>query len=122
MGLDPDEHSRHFAGILFPTWKLARDDNAVYDFTRKAALEMEEKLRKLDLFNPYVYINDAAKGQRPFEMYAEGAHLTRLREIQANMILMGSFGTFSSMDSTWDLRTQLKHIMESCESVADLLL
>ncbi|KAI0860506.1 FAD-binding domain-containing protein [Xylaria cubensis] len=83
MGLNPDEDSRHFAGILFPTWKLARDDNAVYDFTRKAALEMEKELRKLYLFNPYVYINDAAKGQRPFEMYAGRAHLARLQEIQA---------------------------------------
>ncbi|KAI8951369.1 hypothetical protein F4801DRAFT_578576 [Xylaria longipes] len=71
------------SGILFPTWKLARDDNAVYDFTRKAALDMEEKLRKLGLFNPYVYINDAAKGQRPFETYAGGAHLARLQDIQA---------------------------------------
>ncbi|KAI0187182.1 hypothetical protein EV127DRAFT_513848 [Xylaria flabelliformis] len=76
------KHTALVAGILFPTWKLARDDNAVYGFTRKAALEMEEKLRTLNLFNPDVYINDAAKGQRPFEMYAGGAHLARLQGIQ----------------------------------------
>ncbi|KAI1177521.1 hypothetical protein F4777DRAFT_195841 [Nemania sp. FL0916] len=83
MGLDPDEDGRHFAGILFPTWKLARDDEAVYSFTRKAAAAMEEQLRKLDLFNPYIYINDGAKGQRPFDSYAHGVHVARLQEIQA---------------------------------------
>ena len=105
MGLDPGKDGRHFgkenitlvlhredevlircflvAGILFPTWKFAQDDEAVYSFTRKAATEMERQLTELGLFNPYVYINDAAKGQRPFERYANGAHLARLQEIQA---------------------------------------
>jgi hypothetical protein len=44
---------------------------------------MEEQLSKLGLFNPYVYINDAAKGQRPFESYALGAHSARLQAVQA---------------------------------------
>ncbi|KAI0514709.1 FAD-binding domain-containing protein [Xylaria bambusicola] len=82
MGLDPDKDSGHFAGILFPTWNFERDDEAVYDFTRKAAIAIEEKLRKLDLFHPYIYINDAAKGQKPFSSYAGGAHLARLQTIQ----------------------------------------
>ncbi|KAI3328829.1 FAD-binding domain-containing protein [Ustulina deusta] len=82
MGLDPDEHGRHFAGILFPTWKLERDDEAVYEFTCKAAMAMEEQLRKLGLFNSYVYINDAAKGQKPFLSYVGGEHLARLQAIQ----------------------------------------
>ncbi|KAI0976520.1 FAD-binding domain-containing protein [Xylaria arbuscula] len=83
MGLDPDEDGRHFAGILFPTWKLAQDDDAVYSFTRSAAKNAEEQLRKLDLFNTFTYINDAGKGQRPFEVYAGGAHLAKLKAIQA---------------------------------------
>jgi hypothetical protein len=43
---------------------------------------MEEKLSKLGRFSPYVYINDAAKGQKPFESYAGGAHVARLEAIQ----------------------------------------
>lgn len=116
MGLDPGKDGRHFgkenitlvlhredevlircflvAGILFPTWKFAQDDEAVYSFTRKAATEMERQLTELGLFNPYVYINDAAKGQRPFERYANGAHLARLQEIQAKYDPDGFIGDY----------------------------
>ena len=51
-------------------------------FTQKAAKKIEEETRKLGLFNPYIFINDAAKGQRPFEKYADGANLARLQTIQ----------------------------------------
>ncbi|KAK9426641.1 putative FAD-binding PCMH-type domain-containing protein [Seiridium unicorne] len=83
MGLDPDKDGGSYAGILYPIWKNAEDDEAVLGFTREAAKKIEEKMRELGLFNPYVYLNDAAKGQKPFENYAGGANLARLRAVQA---------------------------------------
>ncbi|KAJ8120935.1 hypothetical protein O1611_g10233 [Lasiodiplodia mahajangana] len=83
MGLDPEKDGGNFACILIPTWKHAEDDDVVLAFVRKAAEEIEAKTRKLGLFNPYIYLNDAAKGQKPFENYAGGTHLPRLRNIQA---------------------------------------
>ncbi|KAK5637274.1 hypothetical protein RRF57_012986 [Xylaria bambusicola] len=78
MGLDPDKDSGHFAGILFPTWKFEKDDEAVYGFTRKAAMAMEEQLRKLDLFN-----HTFTSMMQPRDRNLFGTHLARLQEIRA---------------------------------------
>ncbi|KAI0868731.1 FAD-binding domain-containing protein [Hypoxylon argillaceum] len=83
MGLSPERDGGSFATILIPTWKHAADDEAVLAFVRKSAEEIEAKTRKLGIFNPFVYLNDAASGQNPFESYAGGVHLPRLRAIQA---------------------------------------
>ncbi|KAJ8106108.1 hypothetical protein ONZ43_g7174 [Nemania bipapillata] len=83
MGLSPEKDGGSFATILIPTWKHAADDEAVLAFVRKSAEEIKAKTSKLGLFNSYVYLNDAASGQNPFENYAGGVHLPRLRAIQA---------------------------------------
>ncbi|KAI1130845.1 FAD-binding domain-containing protein [Nemania abortiva] len=83
MGLEPEKDGGSFATILIMMWKHAADDEPVLAFVRKAAEEIETKTAKLGLFNPYIYLNDAASGQKPFDSYAGGVHLPKLRNIQA---------------------------------------
>lgn len=44
---------------------------------------MAKQLGNLSLFNLYVYINNAAEGQKPFDSYAQGTHSARLQAVQA---------------------------------------
>ncbi|KAI8627394.1 FAD-binding domain-containing protein [Xylariaceae sp. FL1651] len=82
MGLDPEVDGGHFAIMLIPSWKDPRDDDRVMAFTRGAAAEIETLTRKLGLFNPFVYLNDASWTQKPFESYGGGNNLPKLRDIQ----------------------------------------
>ncbi|KAI0516777.1 FAD-binding domain-containing protein [Xylaria bambusicola] len=82
MGLDPERDGGSFATILISTWSREEDDEAILAFTRKASGIIEAETKKLGLFNPFIYLNDAAKDQKPFERYAGGTNLPRLRDIQ----------------------------------------
>lgn len=64
-------------------WNDEADDEAVYSFVSKAADEVSSRTQELGLGLPFVYLNDAAKPQRPFETYgAGGSSLRRLKDVR----------------------------------------
>ncbi|RYP13362.1 hypothetical protein DL765_006903 [Monosporascus sp. GIB2] len=83
LGLDPDVDGTFIAARIDAIWTCEEDDEAIYNFVHECMDIMERKLRPLGLWTGFVYLNDAAKGQKPFETYAQGNNLPRLRKIQS---------------------------------------
>lgn len=63
-------------------WENEEDDDAVYSFVSKAADTIQRETQRLGLYNPFVYINDAAGTQKPFEALGHGKSLPKLKYIQ----------------------------------------
>lgn len=63
-------------------WLHEKDDKDVYDFIQKTGQEVERKLKALGLWTPFIYLNDAASFQKPFQSYKNGKNLPRLRSIR----------------------------------------
>ncbi|KAL4916489.1 hypothetical protein BDW62DRAFT_186139 [Aspergillus aurantiobrunneus] len=81
IGLDPDD-GPFIAGLISTTWSDEADDDTVYRFSQQAAASIRAQTEALGLYHPFVFLNDAAKGQDPFASY--GGHSgRRLRAIQA---------------------------------------
>jgi hypothetical protein len=68
--------------MITSIWENEEDDDAVYSFVKKAAETIQRETEKLGLYNPFVYINDAARTQKPFETLGHGKSLPRLKHIQ----------------------------------------
>ncbi|KGO70750.1 FAD linked oxidase, N-terminal [Penicillium expansum] len=83
IGLDPED-GPFIAGLISSTWSNAEDDDTMYQFSRNAAKSIRRQTEPLGLYHPFVFLNDAGKGQDPFPAYGGGKSLRRMREIQAN--------------------------------------
>lgn len=71
------------AGQIAMIWENAEDDVAVTEFADECARIIENTLRPLGLWNDFIYLNDAHQGQKPFESYAHGKNIPKLKKIQA---------------------------------------
>jgi hypothetical protein len=69
------------AGLLAITWTNSSDDDTVYRFCKEVGETIERETRKLGLYHPFVYLNDAHPWQKPFRSYG-GNVLHRLKAIQ----------------------------------------
>ncbi|KAJ5484687.1 FAD linked oxidase N-terminal [Penicillium expansum] len=83
IGLDPED-GPFIAGLISSTWSNAEDDDTMYQFSRNAAKSIRRQTEPLGLYHPFVFLNDAGKGQDPFPAYGGGKSLRRMRDIQAN--------------------------------------
>lgn len=63
-------------------WEKAEDDAAIHEFVNECEKILESALRPLGLWNDFIYLNDADQFQRPFQSYAKGKNLPRLKKIQ----------------------------------------
>ncbi|KAI0113598.1 FAD binding domain protein [Nemania sp. FL0031] len=82
LALDPEEDGTFIAGMITSMWEDESDDDTVYSFVERAAQTIQTETEKLGLFNPFVYLNDAAKTQKPYETLGHGKSLPKLRRIQ----------------------------------------
>ncbi|ROW15368.1 hypothetical protein VPNG_02261 [Cytospora leucostoma] len=82
IDLDPDDGSL-VALVITAGWSDAADDETIYAFTSSALANLTTKAKEQDVFYDFVYLNDAAAGQSPYETYGKGKSLPRLKEIQA---------------------------------------
>ncbi|OTB02483.1 hypothetical protein M426DRAFT_264513 [Hypoxylon sp. CI-4A] len=83
IALDPETDGTFIAGMITSLWDNEEDDEAVYAFVEKAAQKIQSETTKVGLYNPFIYLNDAAKTQKPFDALGGGKSLPRLKEIQA---------------------------------------
>ncbi|KAI0163980.1 hypothetical protein GGR57DRAFT_271805 [Xylariaceae sp. FL1272] len=81
MDLNPKD-GPFIAGLIACTWTEEADDVAIHAFTKKVASTIERKTKALNLSHPFVYLNDAAPEQKPFETYGAGKSLPKLRSIR----------------------------------------
>ncbi|TRX98021.1 hypothetical protein FHL15_001231 [Xylaria flabelliformis] len=82
LALDPEVDGTFIAGMITSMWEDEKDDSAVYSFVENAARKIQTETEKLGLFNPFVYLNDAAKTQKPYESLGHGKSLPKLRRIR----------------------------------------
>jgi FAD/FMN-containing dehydrogenase len=81
LSLDPSQGT-FIAGLIYAQWTDAADDATVHDFAAKAGSIIKKKTRSLGLDREFIYLNDAAPGQKPFETFGGGKSLPRLKKIQ----------------------------------------
>ncbi|KAF2036663.1 FAD-binding domain-containing protein, partial [Setomelanomma holmii] len=72
------------------SWDYAADDAEVYTFLSEVNAEIEGRLEEKNLTLPYVYLNDADKGQKVSESYGKG-NVARLRAIRKKYDPAGVF-------------------------------
>ncbi|KAI1368319.1 hypothetical protein F5Y08DRAFT_296390 [Xylaria arbuscula] len=82
LDLDPNRGT-FIAGLITITWTDAADDVAINLLTQRIVRTIEARTRALDLYYPFIYLNDAGPAQRPFETYGGGRSLPKLRAIRA---------------------------------------
>lgn len=68
--------------ILFhASWQDAKNDTLIETWARETLKAVEKRGREEEIFYPFVFLNDAAPWQKPFETYGEGKSLAKLREV-----------------------------------------
>ncbi|KAI0839480.1 FAD-binding domain-containing protein [Hypoxylon sp. FL0890] len=82
LGLDPDVDGTFIAGIILSMWEKAEDDDKVLEFSRTSAQQIRAQTEALGLYNKFTYLGDSAQGQTPFENYAGGKNVPKLKAIR----------------------------------------
>ena len=59
----------------------AADDEAVYAFSERAVAKIKAETELLGLFHPFIYLNNAAKTQKPFRSVGRGT-VRKLKKVQ----------------------------------------
>lgn len=54
----------------------------MFAFSRNVTAEIERQTQELGLHLPFIYLNDAGPGQKPFPTYGGGKSLPKLLQIQ----------------------------------------
>lgn len=83
------------SAILISTaWSDAVDDDIVYSFSRDAGAKLIQEAKTAGQYYPFIYLNDAAKGQNPFSLYGKGKSLPRLKQVRRRYDPNGIFQQF----------------------------
>ncbi|KAI0195405.1 hypothetical protein EV127DRAFT_185250 [Xylaria flabelliformis] len=80
ISLDPKQGT-FIAGLIAVQWDNTSDDATVNAFASRVGSIIRGKTTALGLHRDFIYLNDAAPGQRPFETFGN-ASLARLKRIQ----------------------------------------
>ncbi|KAI0436188.1 hypothetical protein F4803DRAFT_567061 [Xylaria telfairii] len=68
--------------LMSSTWDNEVDDGVVYEFNKRWISRLKEEGKAKGVDYPFVYINDAATSQRPFDLYGQGKSLKKMRGIR----------------------------------------
>ncbi|KAI9794986.1 MAG: hypothetical protein M1816_000006 [Peltula sp. TS41687] len=80
--IDLDPANGTFLAIVFPTiWPDEEDQDFIYSFVDDVVVEIERKAKAADVYYPFVYMNDAVRGQRVYEHYGSGKSLPKMKRI-----------------------------------------
>lgn len=63
-------------------WENESDDAQMIAWGRGIVANLTEKAKAAGLYYPFIYMNDAAAGEKPFPLYGKGKSLPRLKAIQ----------------------------------------
>lgn len=89
MGL-ADRKGTRVICLLTNAWQNQADDERVYAATAALVTAVEEAARKLDAYDPFIYLNYAAPWQDPISSYGEES-LKKLRGLRARVDPKGVF-------------------------------
>ncbi|KAI8953275.1 hypothetical protein F4801DRAFT_538119 [Xylaria longipes] len=81
LSLDPKQGT-FIAGLIYVTWSDAADDATVNAYASRAGSIIKKKTKALGLDRDFIYLNDAAPGQKPFQTFGGGKSLPLLKKIQ----------------------------------------
>ena len=73
---------------------LASDDDYLTDWIDFILTKLDQRSKAEDLFYPFIYLNDAAGGQKPFQLYGKGGSIGRMKAIAAEYDPSGLFQQF----------------------------
>ncbi|KAK4238693.1 FAD-binding domain-containing protein [Achaetomium macrosporum] len=73
------------------SWANPADDETMLKFMETTLASLKAELIKRGIFYDYIYLNDAAPGQKPFPTYGKGKSLPRLKRVQAKYDRFGVF-------------------------------
>ncbi|KAK1772874.1 cytochrome P450 [Phialemonium atrogriseum] len=93
LGLDPEEGTI-IAGLIAGQWVDPADDDVMFAFARNATAEIERQTKELGLYHPFIYLNDAGPGQKPFAAYGSGKSLPKLLSLQKKYDPKGFFKNY----------------------------
>lgn len=95
IDLDPSNGAL-IAITVGSSWELSSDDAYLLDFLTSLVEIMESKTRAAGLYYPFIFLNDAGHGQRPFELYGRGTSLPRMRQIAKQYDPSGVFQSLAA--------------------------
>lgn len=88
--------SYDIAVLVTAVWDNAADDALVNQFTRTQGDLLIRKAKAAGVYYPFVYLNDAAKGEKPYVFYGKGKSLPRMKQISRKYDPSGFFQQYEA--------------------------
>ncbi|KAI9787987.1 MAG: hypothetical protein M1816_007291 [Peltula sp. TS41687] len=82
IGLDPAD-GPFIAVLVAATWTTAADDAYLLNYLSTLVERLDAASKAAGMYYPFIFLNDAGQGQRPFDLYGAGTSLPRMRAVSA---------------------------------------
>ena len=69
------------AVLIVSNWLNASDDELVNQWSTDTIAAFDKATKAAGIYYPFIYLNDAAKGQTPFPFYGKGKSLPKMKAI-----------------------------------------
>jgi len=67
--------------LLAAAWSSESDDAYLLNFLTSLVQSIDSASKAEGLYYPYIFLNDAGKGQWPFPLYGDGRSLPKMKAI-----------------------------------------